>query len=362
VLWLTCGYYYLSLPLVLLSVIGLGVAALLWLLSREIIPLKLVALIVIAVGVTVLAVVRSLTIRPSEIDPGELLDLTAQPRLRAVLDEVAKEIDTRAVDNVYLTPGTELAVMERGGVFRQLRGMTERCLILGIGLLDGMKMGPFKAVLGHEYGHFSNKDTAGGDFSLAVSRSIHVTALILAEGGAATWYNPAWLFLICFNWVFLVVSQGASRLQEILADRWAAMAYGAKQFERGLRHVIERSIRFDARAFAILGPMVEANTFEVAPNFYAGTPDKPVPEAEVEEAVKQAIHVESSLADSHPSPEQRFEFVRSQTQVPTGDLSDSEEDVWTLFSNREEIERLMSRQIWLNSGMIDEQELEAAYE
>ena len=55
---------------------------------------------------------------------------------------------------------------------RQLRGRAERCLILGVGVLEGLKIGPFKAVLAHEYGHFTNKDTAGGGFALAVRRSL----------------------------------------------------------------------------------------------------------------------------------------------------------------------------------------------
>jgi len=46
------------------------------------------------------------------------------------LDEVAQRVGTRAVDNVYLTPGTEIAVMERGGILCQLAGSRECCLIM----------------------------------------------------------------------------------------------------------------------------------------------------------------------------------------------------------------------------------------
>lgn len=34
------------------------------------------------------------------------------------------------MDNVYLTPGTEIAVMERGGILCQLAGSRECCLIM----------------------------------------------------------------------------------------------------------------------------------------------------------------------------------------------------------------------------------------
>jgi Zn-dependent protease with chaperone function len=133
-------------------------------------------------------------------------------------------------------------------MLRQLTGRNERCLILGAGILEGMSLGPFRAILAHEYGHLSNQDTAGGGFALAVRRSLHTMAENLAARGAAGWYNPAWLFLNGFYSIFLRISQGASRLQEVLADRWAALSYGAQAFEEGLRHAITQSIRFEAHA------------------------------------------------------------------------------------------------------------------
>jgi Zn-dependent protease with chaperone function len=165
------------------------------------------------------------------------------------LDEVAGKIPTRPVDNVYLTPGTEVAVIERGGASRRVRAQrTERCLILGAGVLEGMRMKELRAILAHEYGHFQNEDTAGGGLALAVRRSILNTIVHLAKNGAATWYNPAWWFIRGFFNLFLRISQGASRLQEVLADRWVAFTYGSEAFEQGLRHIVEREIRFLAVA------------------------------------------------------------------------------------------------------------------
>ena len=50
--------------------------------------------------------------------------------------------------------------------------------------------------------------------------------------------------MAAFGRLFQRISHGASRLQEVMADRWAVAAYGAAAFTDGLRHVIERSIRF----------------------------------------------------------------------------------------------------------------------
>jgi Zn-dependent protease with chaperone function len=53
-------------------------------------------------------------------------------------------------------------------------------------VLDGFALGPFKAVLAHEYGHLTNRDTAGGHLALSVRNAIYKSMTHLAEGGAAT--------------------------------------------------------------------------------------------------------------------------------------------------------------------------------
>ncbi len=346
VLFLACVLYYLSLPLVVLAVVGGGALAVAGLYALGWLPLKLIAIIVIVAFVTVGAMAKSLFVRPERADPGVRLDSAQHPRLQAVLGAVAGEIGTRTVDNVYLTPGTQLAVMERGGVLKQMRNTAERCLILGVGVLEGLRVGPFKAVLAHEYGHFSNRDTAGGGFALAVRRSIEVMAAGIARGGAAAWYNPAWLFIHAFYRLFLRISQGASRLQEVLADRWAALAYGAAEFERGLRHVIARSVEFEARANAVLKEVVDQKL--PLANLYAYAPTQLPASVEIEQAVAAALNAQPSPYDSHPAPAQRLAWVHAISATPTGDLSDGDAEAWSLFTERAAIEARMTEEIRAN--------------
>jgi Zn-dependent protease with chaperone function len=344
VLWLSCAYYYISLPIVAFLVLLLGGGIVYAMLAIGRIPIKLLALVVIVTLVTLWSILKSLFIRGQDDDPGDLFDLRREPRVRSLLGEVASRIGTRPVDNVYLTPGTDFAVMERGGLGRQLRGGSERCLILGVGVLEGLKIGAFKAILAHEYGHFVNRDTAGGGFALAVRRSLIAMAHALAAGGAADWYNPAWLFVNGFYRVFLRISHGASRLQEILADRWAALAYGSKAFEEGLRHVIEQSVRFDARASFTVREMA-AQRNAVA-NLYTHQSATALPEEEVARAIRAALNRTPSPFDSHPSPFERSRWVRALGVGGTPSPNDAEE-VWTLFDNREQIERRMTEVVQL---------------
>ena len=340
VLWLCSAFYYCSLPLVFLSVLAVGGGLLYGILSFGYVPIKIAAIIAILTLVTLWSILKSLFVRARDEDPGLRLDPAKAPALRAALDEVAGRVGTRPVDNVYLTPGTEVAVMERGGVLRQLAGSRERCLILGIGALEGLPVRPFKAILAHEYGHFSNQDTAGGGFALAVRRSLMTMAGLLAASGAAAWYNPAWLFLNGFHRMFLRISQGASRLQEVLADRWAAFLYGSRSFEEGLRHVISRSVQFQAHASATLKEVSEKKV--ALANLYTFQPEKGMPGPEIAKAVESALAAPASPYDSHPAPADRFAWVRTLGAEGAGPTSEDEQPVWGLFLDREAIERQLT--------------------
>lgn len=168
----------------------------------------------------------------------------------------------------------------------------------------------------------------------------------LAQGGAATWYNPAWLFLYGFNLTFLRISQGASRLQEILADRWAAFAYGAKAFEQGLRHVVERSIRFPAHANATLQEVVDGKL--ALANLYSFRPSKGPADKEIVEAVGEAIQAKPSPYDSHPSPVERFALVNALRTTEARRSADAERDAWELFENPTGIQSWMTDRIRTN--------------
>ncbi|HEY3322721.1 MAG TPA: M48 family metalloprotease [Planctomycetota bacterium] len=343
VMWASCGFYYLSLPLLIIVVAAVPVGIIYACLAVGRIPVKLVAIVVILALATMWGIAKSLFVRVKDEDPGYRLDLRTQPRFRQLLVDLARRLDTRPVDNVYLTPGTEMAVVERGGMRRQLSNQTERCLILGLGLLDGMRCGALRAVVAHEYGHFVNRDTAGGGFALAVRRSLMLMGLNLALSGVANWYNPAWLFLNGFYRVFILISHGASRLQEVLADRWAALTVGAGAFEEGLRHVIKRSVHFDAHATATLKEVLDAK--KPLRNLYQyQLVTGPVSEESVAKDVDKALKAPPTVYDTHPAPLQRISWVHAcSAQIAAAPGDDL--DAWSLFDNREALERLMTERV-----------------
>jgi hypothetical protein len=166
-------------------------------------------------------------------------------------------------------------------------------------------------------------------------------AMHLARSGAASAINPAWWFVRGFYAIFVRVSQGASRLQEVLADRWAAFAYGSDAFVAGLRHVIDRSVRFDAHLAATLGEVVPKNA--ALANVYAFVPASPVPGAQIEDEVEKLMNRPASASDSHPRPADRIAWVTKLAAPPRQDAAESDSlEAWSLFADRAALEERMT--------------------
>jgi Zn-dependent protease with chaperone function len=345
-------YYYLSIPIVIgvvIAAVGLllyGIFAVGW------IPIKLVILLVLGGAFTIWALARSVFARRGrEGDPGRRLPDAEAPALWSVLREVAGEVGTRSVDDVFLTPGTDVAVSERGSMAARLRDHGRRFLILGVGVLDGMSVRQLRAVLAHEYGHFSNRDTAGGDAAAHVRASLLTAVVRIAGSGGANIFNPAWHFLRVFFALFQRVTLGASRLQEVMADRFAAAAYGGAVFAEGLRHVVRREVEFSAQANAVINHAQEQR--RAIANLYSPAAHGGVDAAGIELTIQKTMSDVGSPYDSHPPVERRIAWVAA-FPAPAGAATDV--PAWSLFPDRARLEAEMTgviNQRLGEGGMID---------
>src|SRR6185312_4287292 len=188
--------------------------------------------------------IRSLFIKVEDVDPGRSLNYDEAPELWDLTRTVAAAVNTRPVDEIRITPGTDLAVYEKGTKRERSQDKAQRVLILGIGVLNDFKQNGFRAVLAHEYGHFTHRDTAGGDVAIRVNNDMMKFAHAMIASGQANRWNIAFQFLRVYHFIFRRISHGATRLQDVLADRIAALQYGPLAFEEGLTHVVGKSVEF----------------------------------------------------------------------------------------------------------------------
>jgi Zn-dependent protease with chaperone function len=204
-------------------------------------------------------------------------------------------------------------------------------------VLNGFEQSGFRAVLAHEYGHFSHRDTAGGDVALRVNADMAKFAQALMLSGQAVWWNVAFHFLRIYHFIFRRISHGATRLQEVLADRVSALKYGAQAFEEGLTHVVQSNAEFDVIATqainAFAGPMKSVQ------NLY----DLQIAEqADLKNQVASALNRETTEDDTHPSPNDRFRFTRKVGAFSEPPISGM---VWDLFKDRTGLTREMTLQV-----------------
>jgi Zn-dependent protease with chaperone function len=338
-------FFFLSLPFVgLLTVLFVVLLCGISLYVGQV-PYRLLFFVGLAALVSLYAIAQSLVtlLRYKEKDPGEEIQLDGEPALAEMLRGVAEDMGTRPIDRVFVTPGTEMAVYERGSALSSMRGKGERCLVLGIGLLEGFSLRGFQSVLAHEYGHFRNEDTAGGHIAIAVRRSLAHIVTEMAKGAAAAWYNPAWWFIVSFVRIFNRVTQGASRLQEVLADRAAVMTYGSSAFIEGFHHIIRREVAFDLHSRATSREAYERQV--LVQNFYAYAPQNVADPAEVQAREWYLYNAVASEEDSHPPPKDRVELATRMNLEGERTLQGEAAMAWSLFANREILEQRMTWKI-----------------
>ena len=330
-------YYYISLPVVvfLVIIVAASITYAFFMLGR--IPIKLVAFLAIGGLVTIVTLVRSLFIKVEDVDPGRSLNYDEAPGLWDLTRTVAATINTRPVDEIRITPGTDLAVYEKGTMRERSQDKAPRVLILGIGVLNDFKQNGFRAVLAHEYGHLTHRDTAGGDVAIRVNNDMVKFAHAMIANDQARWWNVAFQFLRIYHFIFRRISHGATRLQEVLADRVSALKYGSLAFEEGLTHVVQKSVEFHHLAAKEIDASVEAR--RALQNLYELRLDQ---SSNLDQEIEESLNRKTSEDDTHPSPNDRFRLTR---RVSGANEEPATGTVWDLFKNREALTNEMTSMI-----------------
>jgi Zn-dependent protease with chaperone function len=312
IVWLASVYYFISLPVMLALSIALPLALGYALLMTPYLNLWLVAFVLIGgIGgmLTAVSGLRTMFVKVPDISAGRSLTAAEAPKFWELVRSVAMDTGTRPVDDIWVTPGVEMAVLERGSWRQKMRDTGERVLLLGVGLIPGFRADAMRAVLAHEYAHFIHRDTAGGDVALRVQGAMNrFIDAIVARGPVRRWDLTA-QFLRYYVPLYYRLTLGASRMQEVLADRLAVERYGSSSLIEGFHHVVRRDVEFQRLTSKAVTDALKGAAATAA--FYS--PSKAIAGDErldVEAEARDLLQVPTTDFDSHPGMMERIALAR----------------------------------------------------
>jgi Zn-dependent protease with chaperone function len=111
----------------------------------------------------------------SRPDPSLQIEITEaeQPELFAFIRQICHDTGAPPPSRVYVSPEVNAAVFYQSSVL-SLVMPTPKNLLIGLGLVNVLNLSEFKAVLAHEFGHFSQK-------SMKVSAYVYIANKVFAD-------------------------------------------------------------------------------------------------------------------------------------------------------------------------------------
>jgi Zn-dependent protease with chaperone function/tetratricopeptide (TPR) repeat protein len=267
------------------------------------------------------------------------IEATAEhhPRLFETLSTVADRLNTRPVDQVYLTPSSNIGVKQEGSGPFGLLGRRRRVLEIGISTLPLLSREEFQSILAHEYGHFSHNDTVYSRFIFQVSASLATSlAVMSAAGGFLNYINPFYWFWWLYLRAYTLLANGFSRSREFLADRQAAAAYGKQTFISGLTKVSVDGVLFESTIYSNIRNLLTegkafTNAFDAFRQFRQGTEIV----ASRERFMEQLRRAKPGWLDTHPTFSERLAAI---AEFPDSAPTAEGEPAITLLSDPPSVE------------------------
>jgi Zn-dependent protease with chaperone function len=95
-----------------------------------------------------------------------------QPRLFAFIRQLTNETNTRFPRKIYLSSDVNACVFYHSSFWSMFLPIPKN-LEIGLGLVNSINISEFKAVMAHEFGHFSQRSMKLGSFTYNANRIIH---------------------------------------------------------------------------------------------------------------------------------------------------------------------------------------------
>ena len=158
-IWLTyfCGFLGIGLiaahPSFLTIVLGLGLGS---------------------IGILVLIFLIKFLFSSHKIDRSHLVEITAveEPELFSFVKKIVDDVDTTFPKKIYLSSDVNASVFYDSS-FWSMFFPIKKNLQIGVGLINSVSTAEFKAILAHEFGHFSQRSMKVGSYVYNVNQVIY---------------------------------------------------------------------------------------------------------------------------------------------------------------------------------------------
>jgi Zn-dependent protease with chaperone function len=334
----------------------------------------------IGLGVMVFIFLIKFLFAVSRFDHSRSVEITKndQPRLFDFISKLTKEVQTPFPKKIYLSPDVNAAVFYNSSFWSMFLPVRKN-LQIGLGLVNSLNVSEFKAVMAHEFGHFSQRSMKLGSFVYNVNKIIHNMLFENTSyaGFLSSWARMDGIFAFfasitariaqAIQWilrqVYAVVNKSYMRLSremEFHADAVAASVAGSQSLISALRRIELANTGYDI-AMQKCDDLFRQK--KVSENIYhnqksvllhlASEFNLPleheipvVSDQFIAENNNSRINYKDQWA-SHPATDDRVQHL-DKLAVPAEVMSES---AWQLFDNHEGLQTILTRKIYENLEM-----------
>lgn len=128
----------------------------------------------ISVGVLILIFLVKFIFKRHVVDRSHLIEITQeeQPKLFESIREIVKKTNTRFPKRIYLSADVNASVFYNSSFWSMILPIRKN-LQIGMGLINSLSETELKAVIAHEFGHFSQRTMKVGSYVYSVNQIIY---------------------------------------------------------------------------------------------------------------------------------------------------------------------------------------------
>ncbi|MBS1613135.1 MAG: M48 family metalloprotease [Bacteroidetes bacterium] len=221
---------------------------------------------IISVGFLILYFLVKFLFKKHEVDSSHLKEITReeQPELFAMIQEIVDEVETDFPKRVYLSADVNASVFYNSSFWSMFLPVRKN-LQIGMGLVNSVTVSEFKAILAHEFGHFSQSSMKVGSYVYNVNQVIYNMLYDNSSFSetAQSWANVSgyiaifvkvaigiiegiqWILGKVYN-VLNISYMSLSREMEFHADEIAANVAGSQPLVTSLQRLEVANVAYDA--------------------------------------------------------------------------------------------------------------------